>query len=175
MGAFRSFDTEHDSLLDNHGLSNIERTRGLQHTHAMGDVGFDILIGAELPQWPRGRGKITENFVRTDNPKPFFKLKRVNNTAKQTIIPFVEKTFGQEFCGAAVGTQFFEGRTPDRAGHDDLFDALSPQTIESCPCSPQAHPFMRGIADHIGIGLPLKGDNENWPVRSTARFDKISR
>ena len=44
-----SFDTEHDSLLNDHGLSNIERTRGLQHTHAMSDVGFDIPIRTELP------------------------------------------------------------------------------------------------------------------------------
>jgi len=108
VGALDRLDTEHESLLNDHGLPDVESAQGLRDPQAVLDIGLRLLVRPDGTERALARDLGAKQLVGPNHPKTLM-LEFGNHGRQQTIVA--------ERAIADAGKKL--GRTPVRTEREE--------------------------------------------------------
>jgi hypothetical protein len=120
ISAFYRFDAEHEPLLNDDCLPNVESAQGPSYAQPVLDIRFGLRIRLDDAEGPGADDFRTKQLVGRYDPKPLL-LEFVDDGREQPVIakrPIPDA--GKQFGRPPIGTQRDERRAPDTAGQDEF-------------------------------------------------------
>src|SRR6266851_2158435 len=175
VGALDRFDAEHEALLNDHGLADVESPQYPSDAQPMLDIGLRLPVRQDGAKRPLACNLAVEQLIRSDDPKAL-PLEFGDHSGQQTVI--AQRTItdaGKKLGCAPVRTEREQRRTPDAAGESEFGDIVFAQQSKARTSGAEAAPGVRYAAHHLRFGRSHDGEHEDISSGRPTALDKTQR
>src|SRR5215471_4133109 len=175
VGGFDRLDAEHETLLNDDGLTDIEGAQGAGDTSPALDVGLRLPIRAEPAEGSFGDERPAEQLVGADHSKAllfeFLDHRRQQAVVAERAIADPRKQLGR----TPVGPQSHERGSPDATGQHQLGDMVFTQQGKTSRRGAEPAPGVRHAFYRYGRGCPFESEDKDIPTGSAAGLNEVAR
>ena len=175
VGALDRLDPEHQPLLHDRRLTDIERADRPRDLHAAPDIRRCQRVGPHAAERSFRQGGIAEEVVGPKDTEPLALQLLDDRRQEPVIAQCAIADLGEEFRGTPVGTQRGERGAAHAAGQYQLADPMRAQYVEPGRRAAETTPGMRHALDGCPVCFALQRENENLPPGRAAALDQPRR
>src|SRR5216684_4122208 len=161
VGAFRRLDREHALIGHDHGLTDVERTGGVEEREPLGDVGMVALARTLAAERSFRHQDIGRDLVRADQPEAVL-LEDLRDARQQMVV-------------AATKDAQDPRQQQQRPDEDDVAAAFAAGEAAKSAELPDRRPVMRKAGDLMRIRPPANGEQHDAAAARAHRLGDRKR